>query len=144
MTKNITVGLSDEIVTRMEQLKDVNWSAVTRDCIEQYIKQRTAGSLEKAIEKVKAKRSNDFKNGYEFIVSNVDNINVNAIEEIAFPSEEDNEVKLYDMIRSSLAHKILGYTEDEGGDIRSIYYIISNDYIKGMQEAAKELLKRSE
>ncbi len=90
MTKNITVGLSDEIVTRMEQLKDVNWSAVTRDCIEQYIKQRTAGSLEKAIEKVKAKRSNDFKNGYEFIVSNVDNINVNALEEIAFPGEEDN------------------------------------------------------
>ena len=128
----------------MEQLKDVNWSAVTRDCLEQYIKQRTAGSLEGAIEKIKAKRSNEFKHGYKFIVSNVDHINVNALEEIAFPSKEDHEEKLYDMMRHPIGRKILDYTEDEVGDIKNIYYNVSLDYIKGMQEATKELLKRSE
>ena len=136
--------MSDDLVTRMEQLKDVNWSAVTRDCLEQYIKQRTADSLEGAIEKIKAKRSNDFKQGYKFIISNVDHINVNALEEIAFPNEEHNEVKLYNMLRNALITKIFGITEDENGDIQSIYYTVSKDYIKGMKEASKELLKRSE
>ncbi len=38
MTKNITVGVSDELAEQMVLFPEVNWSAVTRDCIMQYIK----------------------------------------------------------------------------------------------------------
>ena len=42
MTKNITVGVSDELAEQMVLFPEVNWSAVTRDCIMQYIKNRNA------------------------------------------------------------------------------------------------------
>lgn len=148
MTKNITVGIPDELAKRMDELTDVNWSAVTRECIEQYIKQRTAGNLESIIEKVKLKRSHDFKNGYEFIIKNVDKIGLLEIEEIVYPDEEKHEQRLYEFLKQSpenrkLNRKLFGFEEDEYGDVTNIHFIVSSDFLRGMHEAANEIYDKS-
>jgi Arc/MetJ-type ribon-helix-helix transcriptional regulator len=151
MTKNITVGIPDELAKRMDELTEVNWSAVTRDCIEQYLKQRTAENLEKIIAKVKQKRSNDFKKGYEFVLKNIDNFELPELEEIAWPDQDKEKyaVRLYQLfIQRRLATRtliktLLRYTEDEYGDVTDIKFIISSEFLKGMHEAAKEIVEKS-
>ena len=46
MTKSITANIPDELHERMKEYPEVNWSAVTREAIENYIQMR------KRIEKV--------------------------------------------------------------------------------------------
>ncbi len=149
MTKNITVGIPDELAKRMDELTEVNWSAVTRDCIEQYIKQRTAENLEKIIAKVKQKRSNDFKNGYEFVIANIDILRLPELEEIVYPDEEKHVQRLYEFFSRRPATRmilkqLIRYERDEDTDaITDIHFIVSSDFIDGMQEAAKEIYEKS-
>ncbi len=147
MTKNITVGIPDELSKRMDELTEVNWSAVTRDCIEQYIKQRTAENLEKIIAKVKQKRSNDFKKGYEFVIKNVDELELPELEEIAHLDANRAE-RLYYIVHSRpvpnemLINNLFDITRDPViGTI--IEFIVSSEFLKGMQEAAKEIVEKS-
>lgn len=149
MAKNITVGISDELSKRMDELTEVNWSAVTRECIEQYIKQRTAGDLEQIIAKIKQKRSVDFKKGYEFVIKNVDHFGLPELEEIAYPDEEKHAERLLELVRRKspttrmLIKTILGYEEDEYDEVTDIHFIVSFEFTKGMREAAKEILEKS-
>jgi hypothetical protein len=147
MTKNITVGIPDELSKRMDELTEVNWSAVTRDCIEQYIKQRTAGNLEPIIAKVKQKRGEEFKKGYEFIIKNVDDLELPELEEIAH-LDADRAERLYDILRSRpfpnqmLIEKLFTITKDFViGTI--VGFIVSSEFLKGMQDAAKEIIEKS-
>ena len=147
MTKNITVGISDELSKRMDELTDVNWSAVTRECIEQYIKQRTAGDLDQVIEKVKQKRGEEFKKGYEFIIKNINLLGLPELTEIAYPDEEKHPERLYEFFRRNRASRLFGQTllsneEDENGKMY-IFFIVSDDFQKGMKEAAEEILEKS-
>lgn len=147
MAKNITVGISDELSKRMDELKDVNWSAVARDCIEQYLRQRTAGNLESIIAKVKQKRGQEFKNGYEFVIKNVDYLELPELEEIANPHANGAE-RLYYIVHSRpvpnkmLIENLFDITRDPViGTI--IGFIVSSEFLKGMQEAAKEIIEKS-
>jgi len=147
MTKNITVGIPDDLAKRMDELTEVNWSAVTRDCIEQYIKQRTAENLEKIIAKVKQKRSNDFKKGYEFVIKNVDELELPELEEIAHLDANRAE-RLYYIVHSRpvpnemLINNLFDITRyPEIGT--KIEFIVSSEFQKGMQEAAKEIVEKS-
>ena len=147
MTKNITVGISDELSKRMDELTEVNWSAVTRECIEQYIKQRTAGDLEQIIAKVKQKRGEEFKKGYEFIIRNVDNLELPELEEIAH-LDANRAARLYDILsnrpnpNNMLIEKLFTITKELViGTI--IEFIVSSEFLKGMQEAAKEIIEKS-
>jgi len=73
----------------MEELKrfcNVKWSEVARNCIEQYIKQRTTGSIE---EKIKGK-TKDFKSGFYFLIKSIDNLDLKTIEDIANNRISDN------------------------------------------------------
>ena len=66
----------------MEELKrfcKVNWSAIVKNCIEQYIKQRTAGSIYK---KIKGE-TKDFKSGFYFLMRSIDDFDLKTIEDIA-------------------------------------------------------------
>lgn len=135
MAKNITVGISDELSKRMDELTEVNWSAVTRECIEQYIKQRTAGDLEQIIAKIKQKRSDDFKNGYKFLLKNIEPIDLASLEELAHLDQDDE--PLYNAISQHIK-ELIYELEPQALGIK-----ISSDFIKGMQEAAKEILEKS-
>jgi hypothetical protein len=147
MAKNITVGISDELSGRMDELTEVNWSAVTRECIEQYIKQRTAGNLEPIITKVKQKRGEEFKTGYEFVIRNIDNLELPELEEIAH-LDANRANQLYDILYSRqipnqmLIEKLFTIKKDFLiGKI--IEFIVSSEFLKGMQEAAKEIIEKS-
>lgn len=151
MTKNITVGISDELSKRMDELKDVNWSSVTRECIEQYLRQRTAGNLEPIIAKVKQKRGEEFKNGYEFVLKNIDGLGLPKLEKIASQNQDKEKyaLRLYTFFQKEplptrmLIKKLLAYTEDKYGDVTDIEFIVSSEFLKGMQEAAKEIIEKS-
>ncbi len=145
MSRNITVGISDELFQRMEQFKDVNWSAVTRDCIEQYIKQRTAKGLEQSISKIKAMRGHDFKTGYDFVIEHSEKIGLVALEEIAYPEPDNHEELLFgELPDETWAKDLFRYDRDRDGNPYNIRYRVSSDFVKGMREAAKELVERSE
>lgn len=80
--KNINVSISDDLIPRMEELKrfcKANWSEISKKCIEQYIKQRTAGSV---YEKTKGKNK-DFKSGFCFMIRSIDDSDLKTIEDIA-------------------------------------------------------------
>lgn len=145
MTKNITVGIPDDLVQRMEQLKDVNWSAVTRDCIEQYIKQRTAKGLEQSIAKIKAMRGLEFKNGYDLVIEHSEEMGLAALEEIAYPDADNHEELLFGVLPDEKwADDLFRYEIGEDDNPYNIRYRVSSDFVKGMREAAKELVERSE
>ncbi len=114
----------------MDKLNDVNWSAVTRECIEQYIKQRTSGDLDQIIEKVKQKRGEEFKKGYEFIIKNINLLGLPELTEIAYPDEEKHPERLYEFFRQNrssrlFGQKLLSYEEDENGKMY-IFFIVSD------------------
>jgi hypothetical protein len=117
--------------------------------IEQYIKQRTSENLEKIIAKVKQKRSNDSKKGYEFIVTNIERLGLPELEKIVYPDEEKHVERLYEFLFQNRAVRILlrqliGCTEDEEtGEVSDIHFIVSSDFIEGMREAAKEIYEKS-
>lgn len=46
MPKNVTVQVSDDLSAKMQQLPDVNWSAVLRQCIERYCNTRLKQKVE--------------------------------------------------------------------------------------------------
>lgn len=150
MTKNITVGIPDELAKRMDELSEVNWSAITRDCIEQYIKQRKADNLESIIAKVKEKRGQEFKKGYEFILKNIEGLELPGLEKIASPDQDKEKYAwgLYTLFYKAplptrtLIDKLVTHTEDQFGNV-DIEFIISSEFLKGMQEAAKELVEKS-
>lgn len=80
--KNINIPVSDDLIPRMEELKrfcNVNWSAIARDGIEQYIKQRNTDSVY-----IKIKRkTKDFRSGFFFIIKSIDDFDLKTIEDIA-------------------------------------------------------------
>jgi hypothetical protein len=63
MTKTITVGVPDDLGKRMEKLNEVNWSAVTRDCIEQYVVGREKPELKDILEKLRKEKGDEYAKG---------------------------------------------------------------------------------
>lgn len=134
MVKNITVGISDELSNRMEEFKEVNWSAITRVCIERYISQRSSDQFEKAIVEVQSKKDIEFKQGFDFLLANIKKVNLDKLEYVANfeptdPDEQDN---------------LLNHLRDIASDINpSSVDPINTQFLYGMRSSAKEVLKRS-
>lgn len=164
MVRNITVGISDELIERMNTLTDVNWSAVTRNCIENYIKQRSSEGLESAILIVRSMKEKGFADGYSYLVKNSDKFTLGGLQafsdgywnlekfgrrEITDQEEADKEFDFgtYEQLFYSTNPdlKALGLLVDvmvnEDESESRIY--IGRDFILGMMEAARDLFQKS-
>ncbi|MDR6221608.1 hypothetical protein [Methanococcoides alaskense] len=134
MVKNITVGISDELSNKMEEFKEVNWSAITRLCIERYINQRSSDRLENALAEVQSKKDIEFKQGFNFLLANIKKVNLDKLEYVANfeptdPYEQEN---------------LLNYLREIASDINpSSVDPINTQFLYGMQSSVKEILKRS-
>ncbi|WP_135604816.1 hypothetical protein [Methanococcoides sp. NM1] len=134
MVKNITVGISDELSNKMEEFKEVNWSAITRLCIERYISQRSSDKFEKALAEVQFKKDIEFKQGFDFLLANIKKVNFDKLEYVANfdptdPYEQDN---------------LLTHLREIVSDINpSSVDPINTQFLYGMQSSVKEILKRS-
>ncbi len=134
MVKNITVGISDELSIKMDNFKEVNWSAITRICIEKYINQRSSDLLEKAIAEVQSKRDIEFNSGFNFLLANIKKVKLDDLEfvanfQITDPDGDDN---------------LLTHLTDIVDDIDpSIDRPINTSFLYGMHSSAKEVLKRA-
>ena len=65
MPKNVTVQVGDDLATRMENLPDVNWSHVVRDCIERYCNIRLNADIEALAQKMKEQKEESYSEGYK-------------------------------------------------------------------------------
>lgn len=137
MVKNITVGISDELSAKMDEFKEVNWSAITRICIENYIKQRSSDKLEAAIASVQSKKGLEFKKGFDFFIDKIEIIDFNDLEYIAnFEPTDPEEYENFLNYLIELADETEPWMEEKGIKINS-------QFISGMWSAAKEIIKRS-
>lgn len=110
---------------------------------EQREKEKKSSGLESAISKAKQMRNADFEKGFNFIVENLEQLGLAALEELAYPDGEFHEIILFDSIPTlEMAEEILGYREIDN-QFMNIHYIVSNNFIQGLNAAAKELLERT-
>lgn len=148
MSRNITVTVPDELSEKMNTMTDVNWSGVTRDCIERYISARTNPSLGDAVSKIRTKKEADYQDGFNFVVNNIDKLTVNALEEIACNSKYKHEEKLFDILYEIDKSLIEGMLDtkpiDEEKDEYEVFYTKSLNFVIGMKVAASNILDQSE
>ena len=65
MPKNVTISLPDELADAMAKLPEVNWSAVARDSIENYVKMREKPDLAEVVQQLVKQRGSDFARGVQ-------------------------------------------------------------------------------
>lgn len=63
MPKNITLSVSEEIGNEMEKMPEVNWSAVARACIQQYIEMRRNPDISVLLSELKRQRGEEYLEG---------------------------------------------------------------------------------
>jgi len=63
MTKNITLSIPDRIGKEMEKMPEINWSAVARKCIEQYIERRKNPDVSSLLEKLQRQQGEEYVKG---------------------------------------------------------------------------------
>lgn len=65
MPKNVTISLPDELGDAMAKLPEVNWSAVARDAIENYVKMREKPDLAEVVQQLAKQRGSDYARGVQ-------------------------------------------------------------------------------
>ena len=65
MPKNVTISLPDGLADAMAKLQEVNWSAVARDAIENYVKMREKPDLAEVVQQLVKQRGSDFARGVQ-------------------------------------------------------------------------------
>ncbi|MFZ3385262.1 MAG: hypothetical protein WA144_15185 [Candidatus Methanoperedens sp.] len=77
------------------------------------------------IAKIKQKRGNDFKKGYEFILTNIERLGLPALEEIVYPDKEKHAERLYEFLYNTrnaatrmLLRQLIGYIEDQAKKVK--------------------------
>jgi hypothetical protein len=65
MTKNVTISLPDELADAMAKLPEVNWSAVARDAVENYVKMREKPDLAEVVQLLIKQRGSDYARGVQ-------------------------------------------------------------------------------
>lgn len=65
MPKNVTISLPDELADAMAKLQEVNWSAVARDAIENYVKMREKPDLAEVVRQLVKQRGSDYARGVQ-------------------------------------------------------------------------------
>lgn len=63
MPKNITLSLPDEMASEMEAMPEINWSAVAKTCIRQYIELRKHPDASSLLEKLQQQKGQEYVNG---------------------------------------------------------------------------------
>lgn len=64
MGKNMTLSIPDEISERMEELSEVNWSAVARNAFEEYLDIRKDPEISGIIERLTKEKNDQYARGF--------------------------------------------------------------------------------
>jgi hypothetical protein len=67
MPKNVTISLPDELADAMAKLPEVNWSAVARDAIDNYVKMREKPDLAEVVQLLIKQRGSDYARGVQTV-----------------------------------------------------------------------------
>jgi hypothetical protein len=71
LPKNLTISLPDELADAMDKHQEVNWSAVARDSIENYVKMRERPDLAEVVQQLVKERGTEYGTGVNFARSMV-------------------------------------------------------------------------
>ncbi len=90
-------------------------------------------------------RGHEFKAGYEFIINNSETMGLAALEEIAYPLDdyEKHLSLLYELLDADMEERLLKVNHDDRDNVTDVDIKVSSQFVKGMKEAAKELLEKS-
>jgi len=66
LPKNLTISIPDELADAMDKHQEVNWSAVARDSIENYVKMRERPDLAEVVQQLVKDRGAEFVKGVNF------------------------------------------------------------------------------
>lgn len=69
MAKNVTISIPEELNKKMDQLEEVNWSAVARKAIEEYLETRTHPELESIIQRLSKEKKEEYGKGVKIATS---------------------------------------------------------------------------
>ncbi len=69
MAKNVTIAIPNELNKKMDQLEEVNWSAVARKAIEEYLETRTHPELESIIQRLTKEKKEEYVKGVKTATS---------------------------------------------------------------------------
>lgn len=128
MPKNVTISVPDELGDAMAKLPEVNWSAVARDAIENYVKMREKPDLAEVVQELIRQRGSDFARG------------VNAVQTLAKRKGNawlDTIVREYNKMRWDEAAK--AFKEDTEGNFDDASDVSFSEEYEGhlMHEAWK-------
>jgi hypothetical protein len=62
--KTITISITDEeLINQIDSMQDVNWSAVTKACIQRYIERRLQPDISVILDKLEQEKGQEYVNG---------------------------------------------------------------------------------
>jgi len=105
MTKNMTLSIPDELFSQMSNLSEVNWSAVAKKAIEEYIADRNEPEIATLIEKMKEKKNQAYKEGFERAAQIIEDQSYEIIDSIFEKQEEKN--RTYQNLNKIMAKNLI-------------------------------------
>ena len=92
MPKNITLSIPDDLSAQMDALAEVNWSAVARQSIEDYVNRRKDPEMGPLIEKLKKEKDSEYRDGIAKIVESFQNKSYDTVEIIVEKFNERSKI----------------------------------------------------
>lgn len=103
MPKNITLSIPDELGVLMDSLSEVSWSAVARDSIENYIRNRNSPEIAGIVSKIQEGRSKEYQIGFSKMVEFLDNSPYSIINDIMTDYQKSVDEALDKKVRATLS-----------------------------------------
>lgn len=140
MTKNITLSISDRLGKKMNEMPEVNWSAVARGCIERYVENRRNPDISPLLEKLQKQKSEEYVKGRRDAETSIDekgyaefNIIMNEYNTKVIEAEE-------------MGPDEFGYQPSNSGIMRNVLIRrkilekeVSDEYLRGLRERLEEI-----
>jgi hypothetical protein len=82
MAKNITLAVPDDLVSKMDKFKEVNWSAVARDAIDSYIKRRSDPNIAPTVDRLVREKDTIYDRGRKKAQNYVSGLKYTQIEKL--------------------------------------------------------------
>jgi hypothetical protein len=82
MAKNLTLSIPDELAEKIAGFPEVNWSAVARRCIEQYVEARLMPDMSKLLEKLQEERGQEYVRGRKFAATIAEELGYRSLNEV--------------------------------------------------------------
>lgn len=146
MAKNVTLSISDELASQMDALPEINWSAVAKTCIKQYIEVRKNPDISALLEKLQIQKGEEYVDGRRKADSIANDLGYSALNLLMKKYHKKfDEVQEVDMTGGPPPWETLPSPEDIVADLLTEKKLLKNDttdaFLKGLRDRLLEMEK---